>query len=192
MDPDQRLWKAWKAVALPKHARAEIDEDSITISVIGDLRHAAVGGGLGKALTKHLRGTGYTATQGRYVTAGLKVMKPDLAVAPDDTKAVEHPEGVGLLASGIPLVAEVVWPDCYERRDQEFKPRAYASADIPVYVIIDDYDHGGTVTILSRPDAERRAYAASTRIPYGEEAVIPEGPAKGFVIGPEITGERRG
>ncbi|MER8099639.1 hypothetical protein [Kitasatospora sp. NPDC094016] len=51
-------------MAVPKIARAEIGDDSITISVIGDLRHAAVGGGLRKALTKHLRGTGDTATEG--------------------------------------------------------------------------------------------------------------------------------
>ncbi|MGW4897333.1 hypothetical protein ACWEQL_34515 [Kitasatospora sp. NPDC004240] len=29
------------------------------------------------------------------------------------------------------------------------------------------------------------------RTAYGEEAVVPEGPAKGFVIGPEVTGGRR-
>lgn len=28
-------------------------------------------------------------------------------------------------------------------------------------------------------------------MPYGTEAVIPEGPAKGFVIGVAITGEAR-
>ncbi|MFE2412229.1 hypothetical protein ACFXDE_28175 [Kitasatospora sp. NPDC059408] len=66
---------------------------------------------------------------------------------------------------------------------------------VPEYVraeIIDDDDHGGAVTILTDPDVERRAYNRSARVPYGKEAVIEEGPAKGFVIGPEITGERRG
>ncbi|WP_159400248.1 hypothetical protein [Streptomyces sp. XY431] len=46
--------------------------------------------------------------------------------------------------------------------------------------------------VLSGPDPERGAYARSERTPYGEDAVVPEGPAKGFAIGPGITGERRG
>ncbi len=80
----------------------------------------------------------------------------------------------------------------YGQRDRVLKHRAYATAGIPVYVIIDDHDDGGAVTVLSGPDLERGAYARSERTPYGEDAVIPEGPAKGFAIGVGITGERRG
>ncbi|MFE6049666.1 Uma2 family endonuclease [Kitasatospora sp. NPDC056446] len=191
MNSDQRLWEAWKAMTVPKHVRAEIDEDSITISVIGDARHAAVSRRLRRMLKNHLGGTGHKPTQGRHVIAGSKAMMPDFAVAPSGTRRIEHPDGVGLLACGIPLVGEIVWPDCCIGRERDLKQRAYASAGIPVYVIIDDYDHGGTVTVLTCPDSERGAYASSTRTPYGKEAVIPEGPAKGFVIGPGITGERR-
>ncbi|WP_030233374.1 hypothetical protein [Streptomyces sp. NRRL S-350] len=39
---------------------------------------------------------------------------------------------------------------------------------------------------------DRRAYASSTRAAYGKQAVVPEGPAEGFVTGPETAGERRG
>ncbi|MET9396194.1 hypothetical protein [Kitasatospora sp. NPDC002965] len=58
--------------------------------------------------------------------------------------------------------------------------------------IVDDFDDGGAVTVLTGPDSGRGAYACSVRTPYGEGAVIPEGPAKGFVIGPDVTGARRG
>ncbi|MFD8756317.1 Uma2 family endonuclease [Kitasatospora sp. NPDC059577] len=191
MDSDQRLWEAWQAITVPKHARAEIDEDCITISVIGGARRAGVGRRLRSALKDHLGGAGHEPTRGRYLIAGTKAMMPDIALAPSGT-GIEHPDGVGLFASGIPLVGEIVWPDCHVSREHGIKQRTYASAGIPVYVIIDDYDHGGTVTVLTRPDSERRDYASSTRVPYGKEAVIPEGPAKGFVIGPEITGELRG
>ncbi|MBO1415757.1 Uma2 family endonuclease [Streptomyces sp. FH025] len=191
MDIDQRLWEGWKAIAVPKNARAEIDEDVITITIFTSVRDAPVVGRLMVPLKRHLKGTGYRPVRGRHVIADRKAMKPDVLVVPDDTAEIEHPEGVGVMASGVPLVVEIVWPDDRDRRDQDLKPRAYAAAGIPVYVIIDDYDDGGVVTILTGPDPARGEYASSTRIPYGKEAVIPEGPAKGFVIGPEITGERR-
>lgn len=190
---DQLLWQAWKSMDVPEGFRAEIIEGTITLSPTGGNRHFTVNRRLGRALHDYLSGSGYGPAQDGNIVAGLKVFIPDVFVAPDDTDEIEHPEGVGLLASGVPLVVETVSPGAEAReRDHVVKRRAYAAAGIPVYVIIDDHDDGGAVTILSEPDPERREYASSTRVPYGKEAVIPEGPAKGFVIGPEITGERRG
>lgn len=190
---DQVLWQAWKSMDVPEGFRAEIIEGTIALSPTGGTRHFTVNRRLGRALYDHLRGTGYGPAQDGDVIADLKVLIPDVFVAPDDTDEIEHPEGVGLSASGVPLVIETVSPGAEARkRDHILKHRAYAAAGIPVYVIIDDYDDGGAVTVLTEPDRERRAYASSTRVPYGKEAVIPEGPAKGFAIGPEITGERRG
>ncbi|MFE3631389.1 hypothetical protein [Streptomyces goshikiensis] len=37
----------------------------------------------------------------------------------------------------------------------------------PVYVLIDDYDGGGTVTVLSRPDREKAIYGGKVRAAYG-------------------------
>ncbi|MFJ7273527.1 Uma2 family endonuclease [Kitasatospora sp. NPDC098663] len=190
---DQQLWQAWKSMDVPEGFRAEIIEGTITLSPTGGTRHFTVNKRLSRALYEFFRGTGYGPGQDGNVIAGLKVLIPDVFVVPDDTDEIEHPEGLGLLASGVPMVVETVSPGAEARkRDHVLKHRAYAAAGIPVYVIIDDYDDGGAVTILTGPDPERRAYASSTRIPYGEEAVIPEGPAEGFVIGPEVTGERRG
>jgi len=78
------------------------------------------------------------------------------------------PEELGALASGVLLVAEVVSPGHDARsRDLVRKRRAYARAGIPAYVIIDELDGSGHVTVLTAPDA------------------------KGFVIGVAITGESR-
>ncbi|WP_416876038.1 hypothetical protein [Kitasatospora sp. SC0581] len=68
----------------------------------------------------------------------------------------------------------------------------WKSMDVPQGYRVEIIEGFDAVTVLTGPDPERRAYATSIRVPYGKEAVIPEGPAKGFVIGPEITGERRG
>ncbi|WP_123975981.1 Uma2 family endonuclease [Streptomyces sp. Ag109_O5-1] len=79
-------------------------------------------------------------------------------------------------------------------RDRVRKRREYARAGIPVYVIIDDFDSHGTVTVLTEPEPEpdKADWVGVHRVPYGTEITIPEGPAKGFVIGETITGPKRG
>lgn len=60
-----------------------------------------------------------------------------------------------------------------------------------MYVIVDDYDNHGTVSILTAPVPEHARYEDEHRVPYGTEAVVSEGPVKGFVIGEAITGPKR-
>ncbi|MEU1509503.1 Uma2 family endonuclease [Kitasatospora sp. NPDC005748] len=193
MDLDQALWQVWKEMDVPEGIRAEIIEGAIEMSPTRGHRRFSVNRRVSRALDRYLGGGGYGPAQDGNVIAGLKVLAPDVFVAPDDVDEIEHPEGLGVLASGVVLVVETVSPgSAARRRDLVLKPRAYATAGIPVYVIIDDFDDGGAVTVLTGPDIERGAYARSVRTPYGEEAFVPEGPVKGFVIGPEITGGRRG
>ncbi|GAA3234306.1 Uma2 family endonuclease [Streptomyces lavendulae] len=109
--------------------------------------------------------------------------------------AEEHvtEDGLGIDASAVRLIVEVVSPGGDGiTRDRTRKRRAYARAGIPVHVLIDDHDDGGTVTVLSAPDPEAAIYADEVRTAYGSGATVPEGPAKGFTIGEEITGPRRG
>ncbi|MGV9252460.1 hypothetical protein [Streptomyces sp. NPDC003697] len=54
-----------------------------------------------------------------------------------------------------------------------------------MYVIVDDFDDEGAVTVLTSP-ARRAKYTDEHRVPYGTDAVIPEGPAKGFAVGKAI------
>ncbi|GAA1391807.1 hypothetical protein GCM10009639_22200 [Kitasatospora putterlickiae] len=194
MDLDQALWQVWKAMEVPEGFRAELIEGAIEMSPTGGTRHFNVNRRVFRALHDHLRGSGWGPANDGNVIHGLKVAVPDVFVVPDDVEEIEHPEGLGVLASGVALVVEAVSPgSANRRRDRVLKHRAYATAGIPVYVIIDDYDYddGGAVTVLTGPDPERGAYARSERTPYGAQAVIPEGPAKGFPIGPEITGGRQ-
>ncbi|MFI6447513.1 Uma2 family endonuclease [Kitasatospora sp. NPDC050543] len=192
VDLDQALWQVWREMDVPEGFRAEIIEGAIEMSPTGGSRHLTVNRCLYRALHEHLRGSGFGPANDGNVIHGLKVLIPDVFVAPDDLSEIEHPDGLGVLASGVALVAETVSPGSESRkRDLVRKHRAYATAGIPVYVIIDDYDGGGSVTVLTGPDSERGSYACSVRTPYGEEAIILEGPAKGFVIGPAITGEPR-
>ncbi|MER8183746.1 hypothetical protein [Kitasatospora sp. NPDC094015] len=57
--------------------------------------------------------------------------------------------------------------------------------------MIDEADGPGHVTVLAAPDPDKATYEAEVRMPYGTDVTIPEGPAKGFVIGVAITGGPR-
>ncbi|WP_327344385.1 hypothetical protein [Streptomyces europaeiscabiei] len=59
-----------------------------------------------------------------------------------------------------------------------------------MYVLTDDYDGEGAVTPFIGPRPEGGQLGDIHRVPYGTEVVIPEGPAKGFVIGEANTGRR--
>ncbi len=91
-------------------------------------------------------------------------------------------------ASGVKTVIEVTSPGHRNlQRDRARKRREYARAGIPVYVIVDDFDDEGAVLVLTSPDPEKAKYADEHRVPYGTDAVIPEGPAKGFAVGKAIV-----
>jgi Uma2 family endonuclease len=122
------------------------------------------------------------------VIHGLKATIPDVFVALEDLDLAPDPEGLGVDAAGVQVVIEVVSPGVKDRkRDRVRKRRANARAGIPVDVLADDHDDEGTVTVLSDPDRRSGDYDTSHRYRYGAEAVIPEGPAKGFVIDGSIT-----
>jgi hypothetical protein len=189
VDLDQALWQVWKAMDVPQGFRAEIIEGTIEMSPTGGSRHLSVNRRLYRALDRYLVDSGYGPANDGIVIHGLKVLIPDIFVAPDDLAEIEHPDGLGVLASGVALVVETVSPGSESRkRDLVRKHRAYATAGIPIYVIIDDFDDGGSVTVLSGPDPARGSYARSVRTPYGEDAIVPEGPAKGFAIDAAVTG----
>lgn len=59
------------------------------------------------------------------------------------------------------------------------------------FVEIDDYDHHGTVTVLTEPQPDKADWVGIHRVPYGTGVIIPEGPAKGFAITEAITGPPR-
>ncbi|MFE0459822.1 Uma2 family endonuclease [Kitasatospora sp. NPDC058965] len=189
-DLDEVLWRAWLALELPEGYHAEIIEGSIEVSPTGRSSHSLAANRLRRALDAFLAGTDLAAHQDTNVIFGRKIWIPDVLVAPENLLQVSDPDELGVLADGVPLVAEVVSPGREARqRDLVRKHRAYARAQIPVYVIIDERDGAGHVTVHTLPDPQRGAYEASARVPYGTPVTVSEGPAKGFVIDTTITGE---
>ncbi|WP_101254891.1 Uma2 family endonuclease [Streptomyces barkulensis] len=192
-DLDEALWQAWKTLELPEGFHAEIVEGSIEVSPTGRHCHGQIVNRLRRALERFLDDGDHVAYQDMNVIHELTAYVPDLFVAPEDDTEHVTEDGLGLKASCVEMVVEVVSPGHRSiERDRVHKRRAYARAGVPVYVLIDDHDGHGTVTVLTSPSPGEAVYAAETRVPYGTEVAIPDGAAKGFVIGEAITGPRRG
>lgn len=187
-DLDEVLWQAWKALDLPEGYRAEIIEGAIEVSPTGRRRHTVLIGRLRRALDAHLAGSGYAVHHDGNVIHRHKPWIPDLFVAPLDLDEIPDEEGLGVDAAGVKTVIEVTSPGHRNlQRDRVRKRREYARAGIPVYVIVDDFDDEGAVLVLTSPDPKKAKYTDEHRVPYGTDAVIPEGPAKGFAIGEAIV-----
>ncbi|MET8751095.1 Uma2 family endonuclease [Streptomyces sp. NPDC004667] len=186
---DEVLWQAWKAMDLPEGYRAEIIEGAIEVSPTGRRRHGVLTNRLRWLLEAHLGDTGLRVFQDVNVIRGRKVCVPDLFVGPEDLDEIPDEEGLGVDATRVPLVAEVVSPGTdAHRRDHIRKQRWYAQAGIPVYLVIDDFDEQGTVTVFSGPDPERATYATKTSVAYGTPVTVPDGgPVKGLEITEALT-----
>lgn len=110
-----------------------------------------------------------------YPSQGLRVEKyrsgnaiPDGVLARSGTIG-----GPGEWASpdGVLMVVEVTSYDSdTDRRDRHDKPRAYAAADIPVYLLIDR--DTCEVKVHSHPDGER--YEMILTVPFGKTVKLPE------------------
>lgn len=192
-DLDEVLRQAWKAMELPEGYRAEIIEGAIEVSRTGRYSHSQIVFLFKEALGEFLRGGDFAVRNDTNVIHEGCAWVPDLFVAARDPERYVTDDGLGLTAAAARLIVEVVSPGKRSQgRDPERKRREYARAAIPIYVIIDDYDKNGTVTVLTEPQPEKADWVGVHRVPYGIDVTIPEGPAKGFVIGAAITGPRRG
>ncbi|MFD6437354.1 Uma2 family endonuclease [Streptomyces venezuelae] len=187
-DLDEVLWQAWKAMDLPEGYRAEIIEGAIEVSPTGRRRHGVLINRLRRALDGYLSGGDHVPYQDVNVLHHRKCWIPDLFVAPAELDEIPDEEDLGVDAAGVALIVEVVSPSHRGiERDRVRKRREYARAAIPVYVIIDDFDGEGTVSVLSAPDPEKAIYREEHRVPYGTEVIVPCGPTKGFAIGEAVT-----
>ncbi|MFF3502417.1 Uma2 family endonuclease [Streptomyces sp. NPDC003247] len=192
-DLDEVLWQAWKAMELPEGYRAEIIEGAIEVSPTGRYSHSQIIFLLREALGDHLRGGDFAVRNDTNVIHEGSAWVPDLFVVARDPERYVTDDGLGLTAAGVRAVFEVTSPGKRSlERDRVRKRREYARAGIPVYVLVDDYDGQGAVTLFTGPRPDEADWEDVHRVPYGTEVTVPEGPAKGFVIGEAITGPKRG
>lgn len=162
------LEQLWQSLDLPGH-RVELLGGRIVVSPSPSVAHADVITELIDQLAdvkRHglKRYTNLTvhfpATRDRRI--------PDLVVAPAEAPQFDQNE---LLAPGIVLAAEVVSPSS-RREDREDRPRAYAAAGIPLYVLIDQYSRPPMVTLFSSPSTD--GYTAKQEATAGQPLHLPE------------------
>ncbi|MFF5143401.1 Uma2 family endonuclease [Streptomyces sp. NPDC013157] len=191
-DLDEVLWQAWKAMELPEGYRAEIIEGAIEVSSTDRYAHSQIVFMLRETLAEFLKAGDFAARNDTNVIHENSAWVPDLFVVAKDPERYVTDDGLGLTAAGVRVVFEVTSPGKHSLdRDRLRKRREYARAGIPVYVIIDDYDGQGAVTLFTGPRPDKADWEDIHRVPYGTEVTVPEGPAKGFVIGEAITGAKR-
>ncbi|MFJ8826094.1 Uma2 family endonuclease [Streptomyces sp. NPDC102467] len=186
------VWQAWKAMELPEGYHAEIIEGTIEVSPTGCFAHGQIVNLLRDELVFFLKETDFVVRNDINVVHQGSAWVPDLFIVPRDVDRHVTADGLGITAAAVRLVVEVVSPGKRNQdRDRVKKRREYARAGIPVYVIIDDHDSEGTVTVLTEPRPDKEDWASVHQVPYGTEVAIPEGPAKGFLLSRTITGPRR-
>lgn len=175
-EDDEVLWQAWKAMELPEGYRAEIIEGAIEVSPTGRYSHTETINLLRDELVVFLRGGDFVVRNDGNVIHEGQVWIPDHYIGPKDRERYLTDDGLGVTAAAVRLVVEVVSPGKRNQdRDRVKKRREYARAGIPVYVIIDDCDAAGTVTVLTDPQPEQADWVGVHRVPYGTEVTIPEG-----------------
>jgi Uma2 family endonuclease len=177
---DQVLWEAWKAMELPEGYRVEIVEGVLEVQRIGRVRHGSIANRFGEALSRYGCKGEYGAYHGMAVTLGRRrVWMPDVVVAERGPEPSADEEGIGVVASAVYVVAEVVSQgERHQERDRVRKRREYARAGIPVYVIIDDYDNQGTVTVLTEPSRRRPTGSECTESPTAPTSPSPKAPPR--------------
>lgn len=108
---------------------------------------------------------------------GLKVeayrkgrARPDGVLAPDGRFAGD---GEWSDPAGVLMTVEVTSHDRdTDRRDRVEKPAAFATAGIPVYLLVDR--DACAVVVHTNPDPKSGCYLDIHRAPFGEQVVIPE------------------
>ncbi|MEU4682402.1 Uma2 family endonuclease [Streptomyces xinghaiensis] len=143
------LVRFWKETDAPEGCRVEIIEGIITVSPPPANDHNNIADDIQRLLyTVIPREWGIYQTQGVSVPGRKGLFIPDLAVIPKE--ALDAP-GYEIPAGHARLIVEIT-SESNARTDRLSKPRAYASAGVPLYLLVDAWAPGGpTVTLYGEP-----------------------------------------
>ena len=141
------LERLWQSLDLPGY-RVELIDGQIVVSPTASRGHSNVVTELIDQLAEVKqrqweRHTNLTV----HIPVTRERLIPDLAVVPEDVPGFDENE---LLAPAVLLVGEVVSPHS-RREDREVKPRAYAQAGVPLYLLIDRFANPSAVTLFRQP-----------------------------------------
>ncbi|MEV0202596.1 Uma2 family endonuclease [Nonomuraea sp. NPDC050691] len=150
--------------------RAEVIEGSVVLTPVGTPEHADCAMELSYFLAPVIRERGWKGYAGNIdvcLDGSREPVEPDYVLAPSDCPRWGERE---LCSSGLIMVAEVVSKGSIVR-DRTEKPRLYAAAGVPIYLLIDIVATPQTVTVHSAIDDG--AYIAVATVPIGSAVRLP-------------------
>ncbi|MER6037667.1 Uma2 family endonuclease [Streptomyces sp. NPDC001835] len=172
-DPDQNwddLVRYWEEMEWPEGSKVEIIEGIITVSPVPALRHNVIAARIQRRLYSVIPDEwGIHQTLAIAVPSRLGMLIPDLVVAPLPECMESDTHVPAALAE---LVVEVT-SKSNARHDRISKPAAYASAGIPLYLLVDRWAPGGpTATLYGEPKGE--VYRVLGAVKFGDPIKLPE------------------
>lgn len=172
-DPDQswdELVRYWEEMEWPEGSKVEIIEGIITVSPAPAYRHNDIAERIQRRLYSVIpEDWGVYQTLSIAVPSRLGMFIPDIVVAPRQTDSdVDSHIPAGLAE----LVVEVT-SKSNARHDRVSKPAAYATAGIPLYLLIDRWAPGGpTATLYGEPKGD--VYRVLRAVKFGDPIDLPE------------------
>lgn len=163
------LEQVWAGLDVPGH-RVELLDGCIVVSPSASRSHSRAVQWLIQSVIDRVRDAGWEfhTNLTLHVAATRERLIPDLMISPRDAPQFDENE---LYGHGTLLVAEVTSPSS-QGRDRIAKVRAYAQAQVPLYLIIDLLAEPIALTLFSGPD--RDGYRRCDRAAAGQPLVLPE------------------
>ncbi|MDQ1048135.1 Uma2 family endonuclease [Streptomyces sp. V4I2] len=172
-DPEQSwddLVRFWEEMEWPEGSKVEIIEAIITVSPAPASRHNVIAARIQRRLYSVVpEDWEIFQTQAIAVPSRLGMFIPDILVAPVQECAETDTYMPAALAE---LVVEVTSRK-NARHDRVSKPAAYASAGIPLYLLVDRWAPGGpTTTLYGEPNGD--VYRVLSAVKFGDPIKVPE------------------
>ncbi|TGN81318.1 Uma2 family endonuclease [Streptomyces bauhiniae] len=171
-DPDPAwgdLVRFWDESDWPEGSRVEIIEGIVTVSPTPAYRHNVMAARIQRRLYSVIpEDWEIFQTLAIAVPSHLGMFIPDLVVAP-----LRPPETESHIPAALAeLVVEVTSP-LDAQHDRISKPAAYATAGIPLYLLVDPWAPGGpTVTLCGEPKDD--VYRVLSAVKFGDTVHLPK------------------
>jgi Uma2 family endonuclease len=167
------LWDAWENLEVPPGFRAEIIRGDIVLSPSPTNKHSLICAQLVRALAPLAAERDWAVANelAVYISHTAECLIPDLMVLP--MAILEEADEESSVESEEPLLVAEVTSDSSVKRDRKTKLWSYAYGRVPIYLLIDRHDDGGTVTVFAEPTGNGR-YSERHTAAFGKPVLLPE------------------
>ncbi|MDN0195345.1 Uma2 family endonuclease [Streptomyces sp. S.PNR 29] len=171
-DPEQSwddLVRFWEEMEWPEGSKVEIIEGIITVSPARAYRHNVIAARIQRRLYSVIPDNWEIfQTLAIAVPSRLGMLIPDLVVAP----VQERPEAESHIPAALAELVVEVTSKSNARHDRISKPAAYATAGIPLYLLVDRWaPEGPTATLYGEPKGD--VYRPLSTAEFGESLKLP-------------------